>query len=229
MPAMNREPKKHHYLKWGKACIVLACALGLHLESGLKLHKGVYEHIFLVFGVSALFAGALYVLPPFRFWHRSGGEVDIALGIGFLPVLGAYLIQAGDITRRVYLASLPIVAATGLWVWIEEMASREDDEKSGRNTLVQDFGARFSGRFGVPIILAGFFLSVIAAVVSRAVPPSVLILFVLIIPGWRMMVTASRECAHPGRMAVLRQTAFWLHFATFFALALSPLISIYIS
>lgn len=226
---MDHKPKKHPYLKWAVACITLACVLGLHLRSGLELRKGVYEHIFLVFGVSALFAGTLYVLPPLRFWQRSGGELFIAMGMGFLPVLGAYLVQVGDITRRVYLASLPIVVATGLWIWIEEMASREDDEKSGRNTLVQDFGARFSGRYGVPVILAGFFLSIVAAVVSRSVPPSAFALFVLIIPGWKIIMVAAREYAHPGRISRLTQTVFWLHFATCFALTLTPLISIYIS
>ena len=41
------------------------------------------------------------------FYRQIGGEIVISYSLGLLPILGAYLIQAGDISRTVYLAALP--------------------------------------------------------------------------------------------------------------------------
>ena len=97
-------------------CIVLACALGLHL---MRFTPGL---IFIVYGLAVMFAGLLYVAPPVRFSQREGGEIVLSMSLALLPVLGAYLVQTGDLTRAVYLAALPIYAAMLLWVWVEEMA-----------------------------------------------------------------------------------------------------------
>jgi hypothetical protein len=68
----------------------------------MTLHKGVPGSIFIVYGISVLFVGALYVVPPFGFCRRAGGEVVICEGMGLVPVLGAYIVQAfkGSAQRR---------------------------------------------------------------------------------------------------------------------------------
>ena len=91
-------------------CIAAASLLGLHLNSGLRLHRSVYENIFAIYGLSAIFVGVLYVAPPFSFCRRAGGEIVVQRSLRLVPVLGAYLVQAGDLTRTGYLASLPLVA-----------------------------------------------------------------------------------------------------------------------
>jgi 1,4-dihydroxy-2-naphthoate octaprenyltransferase len=88
------------------ACILAGCLLGVHLNSGLTLHHGVPASIFILYGVAVLFTGVLYVAPPFNFCRRAGGEAVLSVGLGPVPVLGAYLVQVGDITRTVYLAAL---------------------------------------------------------------------------------------------------------------------------
>ncbi len=103
-------------------------------------------------GFAAVFTGLLYVAPPFTFYQRPGGEVVVSVGSAMIPVLGAYLMQAGDLTRTVYLACMPVVAAMGLWVWISRLISLPDDEKNGRSSLVMLFPFRFSGRI-VPLLL----------------------------------------------------------------------------
>jgi 1,4-dihydroxy-2-naphthoate octaprenyltransferase len=115
----------------------------MHLNDGLTLHNGVPRSIFIVYGLTALLVGVLYVAPPFSFCRRVGGEIVISEGLGMIPVLGAHLVQVGDITRAVYLASPPLIVATGLRVWIDELVSRANDEKADRRTMVIDFGRAF--------------------------------------------------------------------------------------
>lgn len=210
-------------LKYAGVCMIAACLLGLHLNSGLTFHYGVPQSIFIIYGLAMLYVGAVYVIPPLNYYRRKGGEILVMIGLGMLPVLGAYLAQVGDITRTVYLASLPLVIATGLWVWVEELASSPDDKKTGRRTLVLDFGLKFSARFGVLAILAAFFGTLIVAVISASIPPLTLIALVLILPAWKIVTIAWSEYTRPERMIALGKHAFVLHLMTGLVFVVSPL------
>ena len=211
-------------LRHAGASLALACLLGLHLNSRLTLHPGVSQGIFILYGISAICAGVLYVAPPFRFYRRAGGEIVIAEGLGMIPVLGAYLVQVGDITRRVYLASLPLVAVTGLWVWMDELASRMDDEEAGRRTLVMEFGPSFSGRFGVFALVLLFAAALSFAVASSSLPQVALIALLPAGAGWRIAAVSWKEHLNLKRMSAMRALAFRLHLAAGVIIAASPLL-----
>jgi len=216
---------KPRLLRYAGMCIVVACLLGLHLNNGLILHNGVPRSIFIVYGITALFVGVLYVAPPFNFCRRVGGEIVISESLGMIPVLGAYLVQVGDITRTVYLASLPIVVATGLWVWIDELASRIDDEKTGRKTMVIDFGPRFSGRYGVLALSMLFFTTLFLAVFSASIIPLTLIMLLLVGLVWKIVTVSWNEYSCSDRMIDVRKNAFMLHLATCSIIAASSLVT----
>jgi len=69
---------KPRLLKYAGVCIIAACLLGLHLNTGLTLHYGVPRSIFIIYGLITLFVGVLYVMPPLNFHRRMGGEIVIA-------------------------------------------------------------------------------------------------------------------------------------------------------
>jgi 1,4-dihydroxy-2-naphthoate octaprenyltransferase len=217
--------QKTRLLKYAGVCIIAACLLGLHLSTGLTLHYGVPCSIFIIYGRVTLFVGALYVIPPLNFYRRVGGEIVIAEGLGMIPVLGAYLVQVGDLTRTVYLASLPLVVATGLWVWMDELSTRLEDEKSGRRTMVIDFGLKFSARFGVLALAAVFFGTLIVAVISASTSPLALIALLLIGLVWKIVSVSWNEYECPERMIKLGRYAFVLHLATGLIFAASSLVT----
>jgi len=216
---------KSRLLRYAGICIIMACILGLHLNSGLNLQKGVPGSIFILYGLCVIFVGVLYIVPPFNFYRRVGGEVVISVGLGMVPVLGAYLVQVGDISRTVYLASLPIVVATGLWVWIEELISREDDEKVGRKTMVIEFGPRFSGRYGVLALAVLFFATLLLVVLSGSINP--LALIALLSGGLALKIVSVSWTAYscPDRMIKVRKKAFMLHLAICGIIAASSLVT----
>ena len=207
-------------------CITAACLLGLHINSQLSLHEGVPGYIFIVFGLTTLFVGFLYTVPPLIFHHRMGGEIIIAEGLGMLPVLGAYIVQVGDLTRTVYLASMPIVVATGLWVWMEKLTNTQTDRKAGRKSMVLDFGLRFSGRVAVPALVLMFYAILAGAVWSGSIPP--LSLLTLLAGGfaWKVISEAWDGYADPIRMAAARRNAFIFHLLVCSILASVPLLSL---
>jgi len=219
----NSEWQKSKLLRYAGGFIIAACLLGLHLNRGLTFHHGVPKSIFVVYGLTTLIVGLLYVVPPINLGRRIGREIVIAEGLGMIPVLGAYLVQVGDITRTVYLASMPMVVATGLWVWMEELASKSDDEKTGRGTLVIDFGLKFSGRFGVLALSILFYTTLIVAVFSGSTSPLILTLFLSVGLVWKIIGISWNEYLDPERMYTLSKSAYLMHLTTGLIIFISSL------
>jgi 1,4-dihydroxy-2-naphthoate octaprenyltransferase len=211
-------------LALGSACLVVACMLGLHLHRGLVLHRGVPGSIFILFGVCALFVGALYVAPPVRFCRRVFGEVVLCEGLGLLPILGAYLVQVGDITRRVYLVSMPLVVATALWIWIDELITRVRDEQDGRETLVIALGPRLAGRLVTLALTTGLYLTIGVAVLSASTSPLALATLLSLPIAWCVVAISWQDYAGSPRLSETRWRAFTLHLITGVALAASSLL-----
>lgn len=190
------------------ACVVAAGIIGLHLNTVVP------GNIFLVLGLGAVFAGVIYVAPPFSFSQRVGGEVVIAVGLGLLPVLGGYLVQVGDLTRTVYLASLPLVFATALWVWTSEMVDRVEDEKAGRCTTVVMLGSRLSGRLVVPVLAVLVYASLFLAVFTASMIPLALVAVLTFGLARTVVAVSWHEHASSKRMIEARLDAFKFHLAT---------------
>ena len=199
----------------------MACLVGLHLSSFTT------GGIFVVYGVATLLAGLLYVAPPVRFSQHAGGEIVVAMSLSLIPVLGAYLVQTGDLTRTVYLAALPIYAATGLWVWTEQMASRSCDEEVGRETLVTVLGARFSGRVVVPVISASLCAALLLAVLSASMMSWALTALLSLGLMWRIVFVSWSDYADASQMLKARTRAFIVHMAVCVIIAASSLVAVF--
>jgi 1,4-dihydroxy-2-naphthoate octaprenyltransferase len=201
----------------GIALILAACLLGLHLKGSVP------GDIFLVFGLATIFAGVLYVAPPFNFWRQLGGEIVICEGLGMLPVLGAYLVQAGDLTRTVYLASLPLIVATALWVITDELITRIDDEKAGRQTVVIVFGPRFTARWVVLALALAFYATLLLAVFTASINPLALVALLAFPLIWSIVSASWTEYDNPTSTLAARRQAVRLHLVTGLIFAVSPL------
>jgi len=198
----------------GIICLLAAVLLGLHLNNILQLNKYVHKNIFIFFGAGTMFTGVLYVSPPFSFFKRIGGEVILCVGLGMIPVLGAYLIQSGDLTRTVYIASVPIVVSTGLWVWVSELISRADDERTGRNTMVMIFTLRFSGRFVTLILTIFLYTTLVLAVFARSsLNPLSLIALLSFGLALKIVTVSWNEYVNVTKMLKVREYAFIIHLA----------------
>ncbi len=209
----------------GIFCLFAAILIGVQLNNTLQLNKYVHDNIFIIFGIAAIFAGMLYVAPPFRFFNRVGGEVILCVGLGMIPVLGAYLIQAGDLTRTVYLASLPLVVSTGLWVWVSELISWADDERTGRNTMVMIFTPHFSGRFITFILTILLYATLVLAILGRSsLNPLSLIALLSLGLALKVVTVSWNEYANITKMVKVREYAFMIHFSICVIIIVSSLI-----
>ena len=207
------------------SCIAVGALLGVHLNSTIALNQGVVASIFLVYGACSLLAGALYVIPPVSLGRRVGGEVVLWAGLGLLPVLGAYLVQAGDLTRTVYLASAPLVVSIALWVWMDELTNTARDAESGRQTMVLLFGFEYSRKLVVPVLLLLLYATVLIAVLTSSVPPFTLAILLSVGLAWRIVVDARGQPLASGEFGDSLGKTIWLYFATGLLIAVSPLLA----
>lgn len=123
------------------------------------------------------------------------------------------------------LASLPLVVATGLWVWIDELVSRLDDEKVGRRTLVIDFGPHSSGRYGVLALVMLLLATLLVGVFSASVSPLALVTLLLGGLAWRIVTESWTKYSCPVRMLAVRRIAFVLHLVICVTVAVSSLLT----
>src|SRR4030042_1302606 len=109
----------------GLVCFLLAIPIGIYfvIVRGWLL-------------VPVLVAGALCVLLYTTHLTRWGlGEIACGLGLGTLPILGAYFVQSGTYTWEALIAAIP----TGIFLYngllLNEFPDVEADQKAGKKTL----------------------------------------------------------------------------------------------
>lgn len=141
---------------WAAVLFATGIALGLVL----LVLKGPWV---LVFGVAGVGIGLAYSLPPLVLSARGMGEVAVAAAFGMLPVIGSFWLQAGFVTGKAVLVSLP----ASLWIMavlvINEIPDIAADAATGKRTLVVRIGSRASGWLYMAVQLAAFLTLVFAA------------------------------------------------------------------
>ena len=142
------------------ACSLVGLAVGLYFlgRVGLVL-------------LPILVAGALCVLIYTDVLARLGiGEVAAGLGLGGLPVVGAALVNSGEISAAAVAAGIPATFMTFNLLLLNEFPDEGPDRAGGRKNLVLLFGRRPAAWIWAAAAAATP-LSILAAVVWSALPP----------------------------------------------------------
>jgi len=96
------------------------------------------------------------------------------LGLGALPVLGAYFVQSGSYTLTTVIASIPSFILVHNLLFLNEFPDVEADKKGGRRTLIITLGkAKASKVYSALTLLV--YLWIICGVASRLMPAFTLI------------------------------------------------------
>jgi 1,4-dihydroxy-2-naphthoate octaprenyltransferase len=149
---------------YGVGCLMAAFAIGVYLTSisGWKLLPLI------------LLGGPVIYFYTSHLTKYLVGELWAGLGLGTLPVLGTYFVQTGSYSAEAVVASLAPGFLTANLLFLNEFPDVEADKKGGRYNLVMALGYKTAGR-----LYAGFmamtYLSIIAGVVLKLMPPAALI------------------------------------------------------
>jgi 1,4-dihydroxy-2-naphthoate octaprenyltransferase len=113
--------------------------------------------------------GVFYTLPPFSLQYHGLG--DVAVGIVFGPVvtLGAFAVQAGQLSLEALLASVPLGILVAAFLFVNEMPEHETDPRGGKRTIPARLGLARSYRVYLVLISAAV-VSLVAFVAVRGLP-----------------------------------------------------------
>lgn len=162
LPAGLLEPKSVY--KFGIACLLAALLIGIYLAvvSGWKILP-----LILVGGVVIYFYTS-YLTK----W--LAGEIWAGLGLGTLPVLGAYFVQTGSYSSEALVVSLAPGFLTANLLLLNEFPDVAADREAGRYHIVIALGKTGAGRLYAGL-MAMTYLCVITGVACRIMPPLTLI------------------------------------------------------
>src|SRR3989304_4404668 len=130
----------------------------------------------LAIGAASVLAGYAYTGGPLPLGYIGLGDLTVFLFLAVVTVLGAYYVQAGTGWAGAGCASLPVAALVAAILVVNNLRDIEDDRAKGKRTLATFIGERAT-RLEVLFLLALAYLSVLAGVALRVLPPYTLIVF----------------------------------------------------
>ncbi|RLG39761.1 MAG: prenyltransferase [Thermoproteota archaeon] len=128
LPAGLIDPRKAYY--FGILCFLLGAVIGVFF---LLIVKLLLVPIILLGGIFVLF----YTTHLAR-WLL--GELAAGLGMGFLPVLGSYLVQTESYSLNALISSVPSGILVFNLLLLNEFPDLEADKMAGRRNLVISLG-----------------------------------------------------------------------------------------
>jgi 1,4-dihydroxy-2-naphthoate octaprenyltransferase len=133
LPAGSLEPKQVFW--FGMGSFLLAVPIGIYfvLVSGLLLLP-----LLIVAAICILFYTPLFTKLGWPEWAPG-------IGLGTLPVLGAYFVQTGEYTLPALIASIPSGILVHNLLLLNEFPDVEADKTAGRRTLPITIGSKGAG------------------------------------------------------------------------------------
>ncbi|MEO5649981.1 MAG: 1,4-dihydroxy-2-naphthoate polyprenyltransferase [Ginsengibacter sp.] len=141
-------------MKWGVIVFtVLSLLSGIWLlvigTKGLTLSSGF---ILLAIGLVAIAAAIKYTIGKKPYGYIGLGDVAVFIFFGLTGVLGTYFLHSQQITLEEFLPAISIgLLSTGV-LNLNNLRDRENDQQSGKKTIVVKLGAQKSKRYHALLI-----------------------------------------------------------------------------
>ena len=89
----------------------------------------------LAIGVAGILVGIAYTAPPLKLVYRGLGEIAVAIGFGPILLLGAYVVQTGQLALEPFVVSITVGILVALILYVNEIPDRTGDAAAGKGTL----------------------------------------------------------------------------------------------
>ena len=189
------------------ATMRLAAGLfAIGLASGIVL-AAARGWLVLLLGAVGFVLAVTYVAPPVRYGYRGRGlgEIGIFTAFGYLPLVGSYYVQTGDITPDAAWASLVPGILTTLVLFHHHFLHWQADARAGKMTPVAVLGPDRSLMISVATIVVAYGI-LIAQCVAGLWPPGAVVAVVGAVPLAAAVRRARKDPILPNYLQLLGST-----------------------
>jgi 1,4-dihydroxy-2-naphthoate octaprenyltransferase len=148
----------------------------------------------LVIGAAGVISGYFYTGAPLRLGYRGWGEFITGLNCGPLVVLGAYYVQARELSWQAAVASLPVGILIATILYINEFSDHDADKAAGKTHLVVRLGPERAVT-GFYLLLAAAYAAIVVGCALLVIPWPALASLLTAPIAWRAARVASANWA----------------------------------
>ena len=132
-------------------------------------------------GLAGIFLAIFTSAPPFKMNYVGHGLGELAtfIGAGPLIVVGAYFVQAQQVTLGAVWASVPVGLLGAALIWINEFPDYQADAAVGKSTLVVVLGKK-RAVWGYVALLTCCYASILAGSALSLLPYASLLAFLTV-------------------------------------------------
>lgn len=149
--------------------ITLAIALLLIYVSFGK-DNFLYSVIFFGLGVASIVAAIKYTVGKSAYGYSGFGDIFVFVFFGLLAVAGTYFLYTKQLSFIVFLPAITVGLLSTAVLNLNNMRDRENDAKSGKNTLVVKMGAESAKLYHYFLIVVSFIFALLYTVIKFQSP-----------------------------------------------------------
>lgn len=120
-------------------------------------------------GLASVLAGFLYTGAPIHLAYIGLGEITVFLFMGPVMVIGAYFVQTERWAWQPFIVSLPIAFLVTAILHANNLRDIDSDRQTGKRTIATLIGRKWANR-EMYLLLAGAYISLVAAAIAGALP-----------------------------------------------------------
>ncbi len=177
-------------------------------------------------GLAGVFLAFFHNAPPINLYRLAPGTGELAVGLGFGPiaVLGAYYVQAQELSLEALCISIPVGLLIAAVLYINEFPDHDADQRVGKKTLVVALG-RKRAVWGYVALVVTAFASVFAGGITRLFPVTALLALATLPLAYRAVRGAAHYYADTTQLIPTNAATIQLHLLTGLLLCLGYIIS----
>ncbi|RKF03136.1 1,4-dihydroxy-2-naphthoate prenyltransferase [Tenacibaculum lutimaris] len=130
----------------------------------------LYSVIFFGLGITSIVAAIKYTVGKSAYGYSGFGDVFVFLFFGLLAVVGTYFLYTKELNFIIFLPAITVGLLSTAVLNLNNMRDRENDAKSGKNTLVVKMGAESAKMYHYFLIIASFLFALLYVVIKYHSP-----------------------------------------------------------
>ncbi|MDE0534895.1 MULTISPECIES: 1,4-dihydroxy-2-naphthoate octaprenyltransferase [unclassified Tenacibaculum] len=130
----------------------------------------LYSVIFFGLGIASIIAAIKYTVGKSAYGYSGFGDVFVFLFFGLLAVVGTYFLYTKELNFIIFLPAITVGLLSTAVLNLNNMRDRENDTKSGKNTLVVKMGAESAKMYHYFLIIASFLVALLYTVIKFQSP-----------------------------------------------------------